>query len=110
MLNQLTKFALLIFFADLAQSSEVIVCTPVELTYKAATGVLTIYAKDGVTSDDTGVLCSSSRSWCKSITIREGETINIHADKANVSIEMSFYQTEYDAKNNYGRCKWRVNM
>jgi hypothetical protein len=109
-IRQLTIFAISITFFELAQSSEVIVCSPVELTYKAASSDLTIYSKNGITSDDSGVLCNNSRSWCKSITMRPAETINIHVGKTNFSKEMIFYQTKYDSKVNYGGCKWRVNM
>jgi hypothetical protein len=110
MIKRLTIFAQIFISSELAQGSEVIVCTPVELSYKAAGGVLTVYSKNEVTSSNFGVLCNSSRSWCKNITVRPGQAIEIYIDKANISKEMIFYQTEYASKANYGGCSWRVNM
>jgi hypothetical protein len=107
---KLLLFTFVLGMSKITSATEVIVCAPVELKYNNKITELSIFAKGGVTSNNLGVVCNQSGSWCKSITVKPGITSKISIQKAELSQPMVFFQTKHNAKHKYGGCNWQVSM
>jgi len=110
MIKNLLQCVILMLLSGVGWSSEIIVCAPVELSYQQSKSKLTIYSKGEVTGDGSGVVCNSSGSWCSAVSIKPRISLSIEVPAAEFTNPLIFYQTEYNAKNEYGGCKWRVSM
>lgn len=107
------KFLLPVFlvgFSQVAIGREVIVCTPVELSYNPASSELTIFTEDSVTSSDAGVLCNNTGSWCKDVSVKPEVETKVYAAKSSISNTMIFFQTNENSQRKYGGCEWQINM
>lgn len=95
-----------------AWSSDIIVCIPIGLSFDRSSNKLAILPKveEPLPDNYSGVLCNSSRSWCKEISLRANVPTIVEVSADDFSSTWVYFQTEYAAKNNYGRCEWSSNM
>jgi hypothetical protein len=98
--------------SSVAQGSEVIVCVPLQISYQHANNELTVTAEadEEIPGGLEGYICNNPRSFCKKVRLEIDVASTLTIAKAEISDTMIYYQTKHNAENNYGGCKWSVNM
>ena len=100
------------FFSVFAHGSEIIVCVPLQLSYQQSSSELTILPKsdEEISGGLSGYICNNSRSACSRVQLRVNLPSTLKVPKDEISSTMLYFQSEQNAKDNYGGCQWSVNM
>lgn len=112
MITKISPIAFLFLFSMSAWSSEVIVCIPLEISFKSSSNELAIVPKveEDLPKGYSGSICNSSRAWCKPVALQRNVVSRVKVARSEISREMVYFQTEYNAQNNSGGCRYNVNM